>query len=405
VNKIESKNKVENGNSQTKKSDVSRKKKGQFCMKGRIYQTRDGFIVRFGRDVSKWFKHEIEAERFLTYLRAVTDQGTFDPRDYRSDKPLAFCNLADKWLENKKGEIKRKSFNNLKNYMQRAKNEWQDLNIKSIGYAEIEDLLRGQKDISGKTKANMKSCLHDYWTWLRKRKIITHQQFPEFPETPYELGYRNITDIATQQKILQEIKRLTYHINPKIWLGIKWLATYVSMRPIEMYNLQEEDIIPDMGILFIKSPKEKSKKRPKLIYLNDDDIEILRNMPRGLPHLYFFRHTKGIKGCKAGQRFGEKYFYKKWKKACSNLGIYELDLYGGTRHTTTTALSEKLTPEQIKQGTLHSTNKAFERYFQADFRNERLVYQTAKDLQQTYTNNSDSDEKSIRHNILKLKGK
>ena len=31
---------------------------------------------------------------------------------------------------------------------------------KSIGYAEIEDFLFSQK-VSDKTKANMKSCLHD----------------------------------------------------------------------------------------------------------------------------------------------------------------------------------------------------------------------------------------------------
>jgi integrase len=251
----------------------------------------------------------------------------------------------------------------------------------------------------------MKSCLHDFWTWLRKRKIITHQQFPEFPETPYELGYRNITDIVTQQKIIKEVKKLTYHINPKIWLGIKWLATYISMRPIEMYNLQEEDIFLDEGFLYIKDPKEKSKKRPKKIYLNDEDIEILKNMPRGLPHLYFFRHPKGIKGCKAGQKFGEKYFYKKWKKACANLGIYDLDLYGGTRHTTATALGAELTPEQIKKGTHHSTNKAFERYFQDDIRNEKLVYQTISDLQHTYNNDSQTHDPKTLNNILKLKKK
>jgi integrase len=228
---------------------------------------------------------------------------------------------------------------------------------------------------------------------------------PEIPETPYESGYRNITDIETQQKILKEVKRLTYHINPKIWLGIKWLCTYIPMRPQEMMNLKEEDIIPDMGILFIRNPKEKSNKMPKIIHLNDDDIEILKNMPSGLTHLYFFRHSMGIKGCKVGQKFGERYLYKKWKMACDNLGIHDIDLYGGTRHTTATALGEKLTPEQIKHGTFHSTNKAFERYFQPHVRNERLVYQTAKDLQHSYNQNSKPDDKSIRHNILKLRGK
>ena len=69
------------------------------------------------------------------------------------------------------------------------------------------------------------------------------------------------------------------------------------------------------------------------------------------------------------------------------------------------ALGEKLTPEQIKQGTLHSTNKAFERYFQPHVRNARLVYQTAKDLQHTYNENSKLDNNQKQHNILKLKRK
>ena len=122
-------------------------------------------------------------------------------------------------------------------------------------------------------------------------------------------------------------------------------------------------------------------------------------MPRGLPDLYFFRHSKGIKGCKPGQKFGDKYLYKWWKKACKELGIENLDLYGGTKHSTITAASEKLTPEQIKQGTGHTTNKAFERYFQKDARDAVQVYQTINDLQQTY--NKKSKPKSP--NILKFK--
>jgi hypothetical protein len=59
-----------------------------------------------------------------------------------------------------------------------------------------------------------------------------------------------------------------------------------------------------------------------------------------------------------------------------------VDLYGGTRHSTVTALGEKLSPEQIKAGTLHSTNKAFERYFQAEARNARQVYQAAQSMQE-----------------------
>lgn len=72
-----------------------------------------------------------------------------------------------------------------------------------------------------------------------------------------------------------------------------------------------------------------------------------------------FPKSVGLQGVKGGQKFGEKYFYKWWKRACNNLGIDGVDLYGGTRHSTTTALRNFFTPEQIRSsGTLHTTNKA-----------------------------------------------
>ena len=70
-------------------------------------------------------------------------------------------------------------------------------------------------------------------------------------------------------------------------------------------------------------------------------------MKPGFPRSYFFRHETGKGGVKNGQKYGEKFFYKRWKKACENLGIEGIDLYGGTR-----ALREHFSPEQIKQGTI-----------------------------------------------------
>jgi hypothetical protein len=41
-----------------------------------------------------------------------------------------------------------------------------------------------------------------------------------------------------------------------------------------------------------------------------------------------------------GQPFGEKYLYKWWKRTCANLGIEDVDLYSGTRHSSATALNQ-----------------------------------------------------------------
>jgi len=137
----------------------------------------------------------------------------------------------------------------------------------------------------------------------------------------------------------------------------------------------EKDIQPGLGVFIVRHTKEGKEK---LVPMLAEDIELLRSLPVGLPDLAFFRHPKGLSGCRPGQLFGEKYLYKWWKKACENLGIKDVDLYGGTRHSSATALKQFLSPEQIKAGTMHSTNKAFERYFQRNSGDALDVFHLAR---------------------------
>jgi len=202
-----------------------------------------------------------------------------------------------------------------------------------------------------------KSCLHSFFKWVSKREGIP---MPEFPEVAFELGWRNIVDIETQREIIEKVKRLTYDINPKIWFGVHCLATYVSIRPGELLSTRERYINLKLGGIVVPHPKEK---RPKIVYLLPEDVEFIESQPRGLPDLYFFRHLPGRSGVAAGTKFGPRYLYKWWKKACENLGIENLDLYGGTRHSTVTALGQVCTPEEVKDATGH-VSEAFERYFQ-----------------------------------------
>lgn len=101
---------------------------------------------------------------------------------------------------------------------------------------------------------------------------------------------------------------------------------------------------------------------------------MVKQLKPSFPRSYFFRHDEQKSGVKLGQAYGEKYFYKWWKKACDNLGIKRVDLYGGTRHSSVVALREHFTPEQIKHGTMHQTNKAFERYFRIEADDVRNIY-------------------------------
>lgn len=118
----------------------------------------------------------------------------------------------------------------------------------------------------------------------------------------------------------------------------------------------------------------------------DEDVAVFKQSKPGFPRSYFFRHEDSKSGVKKGHKFGEKYFYKRWKRACENLGIEGVDLYGGTRHSSAVALRKDFTPEQIKQGTMHQTNKAFERYFRIG----------ADDIREIYEKSSCNNQKKIQ---------
>ena len=347
--------------------------------------------VKFGRKIRRRFANDYAgASRFLNGLRFKHDEGTLDPRDYQPDNPLGFENLALKWLEVKKRDVKPKSYNNLRNYMERAMVAWGNRNVKEIDYAEIEDFLLDQKlagknkPISDKTRANINSAMHDFFIWLRKRRILKYSQVPEFPEVDFELGFRTTIDKDTQDSILDRIYEMTFHINPKIWLGIKWLCTYISIRPGELIVIKENQIDLKNGYLILTDTKEK---KPKLVPLLDEDVklvqDIYRSIPQGLPEMRYFRHTKMESPSRGrsipdNKPFGEKYFYKWWVRACESLGVKGVDLYGGTRHSSAIALRKYRTPEEIKRATMHSTNKAFERYFRIESDELRDIYNDAK---------------------------
>ena len=83
-----------------------------------------------------------------------------------------------------------------------------------------------------------------------------------------------------------------------------------------------------------------------------------------LPEIYFSRHYGGLQSVESNQGFGQTYFKKWWDKACNDLGIVGLDLYGGTRHTTTTEIARRAGSDNARKASAHETNKAFDRYCQ-----------------------------------------
>lgn len=375
--------------------------KGGFCMLGGIYsdqrckicgarfndnrknalicpehpeQKASRFRVYF-KGVTRRFSSYIEASRHLTGLRFKTDEGSFDKRDYQKTNPLGLENFALKYLEKKKKDVR--CFRNIDNHLARAIKWFGNKNIKEIGYGEIEDFLFNQKkengdELSDKTLHNIKTTLRAFFRWVSKREKDV--SVPNFPEIKYELGWRNTISLEEQDKIIDEVYEISRKANKKIWLGIYILSTYPKIRPIELINVKEKEIDLNMGFITVTHNKER---KPKILAITKEDVELLRTFPRGLPDLYFFRHEKGPL---AGKRFGKDLLYQNWRRACRNLGIENVDLYGGTKHTTVRGMRGYFRPDEIKKGTGIASNKAFERYFQHEFEDELKIYQKRQEI-------------------------
>ena len=335
---------------------------GLFCLEHPQISCVKVFIVRFGRYVQKQFNTYEKASQFLTGLRFKTSEGSFDLKDYQATKPYSFFNLSQKYLKKKKRTLK--SYKERHRHIKVAQDIFFDRNIKYITGADIEDFLDDIDNISEKTRSNYASSLKDFFRWVKKREIIN--QIPPFPEIKNELGYRTITDIKTQRAIIEKVKENTLNINPKIWVGIDMLATYVNLRPGDLLKIKEKDIDITNGIITIHFPT-KSKNKIKTVRLLPEHTNLLKELKKefpAVPELKFFRHHGGVSSVKVNQPFGPKYFKRHWDRACKNLGVLNLDLYGGTRHTSTTEIARMAGTANAREASGHETNKAFDRYCQ-----------------------------------------
>jgi integrase len=330
-------------------------------------QITNNIYVRFGRDIKRRFKAYEAASRFLNGVRYESDKGSFDPRDYSANRPLSFTNLSERYIEIREKDLKPGSFKVLRPRLRRAQQYFEHASVKLIRYAQLDDFIRAQEDLSSKSKHELCSALHAFWRWLIDREEMRLEDMPKFPKIQVKMQLRKTVDKETQFAILNEIKRIS-RANPKIYLGCLWLATYINLRPAELRGILESDVDRQRGIVWVRNHKtDNSTKDAKYIVLIPEDQEALKRIPKGFPKQHFFRIQKGNGAAKPGDSFGPDLLYSTWKRACNNLGIEGVDLYGGTRHSSAQALREHMSREEVKELTGHHTSASFTRYFWADF--------------------------------------
>lgn len=322
-------------------------------------------IVRFGREHTKRFQSVIEAERHLTYLRVQTDQGKFDQREWAKEQPLSFLALRLKFIDYKKTlDITEKQVKDIERVLKRAGKGWDHQQIKDITEEEIEDFFLANQHKAKKTLANWRTALHDFWTWVvRRERRKSGLPMPEFPVISFKMKLKTTVSIPVQQQIIDEVKRISWDINPRVWLAVWLLSLYPRIRPGEMIAVKEGHINLTENYILFPQPKEREPKYIHLLPEAAAQIRAIRDMHPAMPGMYFFRHIKRRNGLKVGTRFGPKYLNTWWKKACANLGVEGVTIYPGTKHSTVTALGKVMSPEQIQHNVTGHVSDAFKRYF------------------------------------------
>ena len=346
---------------------------GCFCKAHPEAAATKDFYVKFGRDINRRRPTYEASIRFLTGLRYETDRGTFDARDYAAHEPLGFRNLVKSYLAWKRRK-KLTSYYHIAQYMDAAADHWGNRNVKTIRKRDIEEYLYAIPGISEKTRFNHRTQLHDFWhsyLYAHEEVLLIHQ-LPKFPAIPYELGFRKFATIEDREKVMDRVRELTYHYNPKIWLALDLGCTYSKLRPFDIRRIKEGDIDVVEGVLTIERPsKSQRRRRPKVIRLrllgyHVDEFRRMKAMYPAGPATLFFRHPPGIRGVQADDPFGKGFLYKKFKRACRDIGIDDLDMYGGTRHTTITAIGRAAGKTAARKHSGHDTDAAFDRYCQID---------------------------------------
>ena len=347
-------------------------------MRGKIEPRGDSWRVRFGRHVDRTFKNHDKAEQLLNKVRYEYGEGTFDSREFKGSKPLGLKRLTKEFITFKKDIHKRRSWKKMEWHLSYALAFFGNPNVRDITEGNLEYFyLTLPEHLSGKSKANIMSTLHSLFLWANKHKFKRGQWFiPDFPSTPFVLGRRKILKPDEKWSVVEEVKRISWHINPRIYIGILWLATYSNIRPIEITYVKEGDFHLNEDPPYFDLTYRKTDE-PTRIYLIDEDVGLKRSLPTGMPHMWFFRHGKR-KGATEGQKFAGDYLGEWWNRACDNLGIEGVSLYPGTKHTTLTDIAEREGYHAARQASELRTNKAMDRYLITDPYKQREIYQRVR---------------------------
>lgn len=322
------------------------------------------------------------ARRLQAHIQTEIDNHTFDPSRYIKVEVQQFYfeNLIRKWLFEKeeltrKGERSEAYIGPLKGYV---KNYFLPFfhgeDVRDIRTVNVKDFYMQLSDsLSPKTKRNILNALENFFKGLMSDEVI--EKKPAFPQVSVPESSVKWCNREVQDAILNAI--------PEKHKFVFYFLTRQGVRPGEATAIKWGDINLETGILTVSRAmsnrkiveKTKTKKvRPRL--LHPDILNILKSIPRGLPHIYLFINPN------SGRPYLTDSLQDIWKRACEKAGV-DIKLYEATRHSVASmAASSGVSIVIIKETLGHTDIRTTQKYSHVDVLAQGQVF-AAQNRQQT----------------------
>ncbi|MCP5057873.1 MAG: tyrosine-type recombinase/integrase [bacterium] len=317
-------------------------------------------------------RDEATAQRLLEQIRGKLADGraldevlaAYLPEDA---KPNLVATHLPRWLEIKRREVAAQDLSptyhrELVRYA-RKDGEFSFLNaysIHEISYAVLEDwsLWLADRGLAAKTRRNVMGGFRSFMGWLIKRGLI--REIPEFPLPRVDEHEPRVLSIHDQDAILEAI--------PDYERGIFLALAHLGLRPGEARALDVADF-RDGWLTVDKAAKgpgpeaeirgTKTGKAKRLPTGGAVADWIVRNVDARdrLTQTPLFRNPR------TGRRWSHWALRDRWIRAGKAVGIHDVRLYEGTKHTMATDAVRRGVSERALQTFLgHSDARSTRRY-------------------------------------------
>ncbi len=261
-----------------------------------------------------WAKQS--AEKQLNRIRTEIDEGTFNPKFWNPNNPMAIGVYADDWLT--VVEVSKKTLTGYKTAVKYIKDFFGTKDIRTVRYGDIVKFHKWLPT-SEKTKYNIVSVLRTLFRYAWRNEDIP--TVPPFPKLSFALPEIEYLEFDQQVMVLDKI--------PERDRPIFYFMQEYGVRPGEARALKKDCLVNGVVVIKRTFSENTLEERTKTSLVRKYEITpFIRDVLDGLePHLSPFVFVRDD-----GKPYTSKNLNKIWCKACEEVGI-NIKMYNAFRHS------------------------------------------------------------------------